>query len=182
MMTPEPQSTFMNARSHSNETPMNITLHFAKPRPIFALTLLAALTVFAAGCKKHSPEDGHSHSDKPKASADSHDHGDGHDHGHAEGEAEHEDEVKITQDAVDRYGIKTEPAQLWTLRPTVVTPARVAFNTEAMAHVGSPLRGRVVEIKVRLGDSVRTGQDLLLIESPELGEAQADLFQKRSAA
>ena len=161
---------------------MNITLHFAKPRPIFALTLLAALTVFAAGCKKHSPEDGHSHSDKPKASADSHDHGDGHDHGHAEGEAEHEDEVKITQDAVDRYGIKTEPAQLWTLRPTVVTPARVAFNTEAMAHVGSPLRGRVVEIKVRLGDSVRTGQDLLLIESPELGEAQADLFQKRSAA
>ena len=71
--------------------------------------------------------------------------------------------------------------QLWTLRPTIVTPGCVAFNTEAMAHVGSPLRGRAVEIKARLGQDVKKGDELCIIESPELGEAQAELLQKRVA-
>ena len=45
-----------------------------------------------------------------------------------------------------------------------------------------PLHGRAVEIKVRLGDQVRKDQDLVVVESPELGEAQADFLQKRTAA
>lgn len=93
--------------------------------------------------------------------------GDGHDHGHG-GEETHTDEVKLTADAVERYGIKIEAAQMWARRPTIVTPARVGFNAEAMAHVGSPLRGRVVEIKVRLGQDVKKGDELCVIESPEL--------------
>ncbi|MEY2794627.1 MAG: hypothetical protein RIR10_343, partial [Planctomycetota bacterium] len=58
---------------------------------------------------------------------------------------------------------------------------RVGFNTEAMAHVGSPLRGRIAEVNVRVGDPVKTGQELAVIESPELGEAQADFLQRRVA-
>ncbi len=104
--------------------------------------------------------------------------GDGHKHG---GEEAHADEVKLTAEAIERYGIKVEAAQMWALRPTIVTPARVGFNTEAMAHVGSPLRGRVVDIKARLGQDVKRGDALCIIESPELGEAQADLLQKRVA-
>lgn len=105
-------------------------------------------------------------------------------HGHAheaDGEAEHVDEVTLSSDAIARYGIKTEAAQLWVLRPTINAPARVGFNTEAMAHVGSPLRGRIAEVKVRVGDAVKAGQELAIIESPELGEAQADYLQRRVA-
>ena len=98
---------------------------------------------------------------------------------HGEG---HADEVKLTAEAIERYGVKVQPAQLWALKPTFVAPARVGFNTEAMAHVGSPLRGRAVELKVRLGDTVKRGDALLVVESPELGEAQNDFFQKRIAA
>jgi cobalt-zinc-cadmium efflux system membrane fusion protein len=105
---------------------------------------------------------------------------DGHAHG-AAGEAEHADEVMLTSDAIARYGIKTQAAQLWVLRPTITAPARVGFNTEAMAHVGSPLRGRIAEVNVRVGDPVKTGQELAVIESPELGEAQADFLQRRVA-
>lgn len=93
----------------------------------------------------------------------------------------HTDEVKLSADAIQRYGIKVEPAARHVLTPTLLAPARVSFNTEAMAHVGSPLRGRVVELKVRLGDAVKKGDALLVIESPELGQAQSDYLQKRSA-
>lgn len=146
------------------------------------LTICALIALLAAGgCKKKS--DGEAHGAPKSAAAqsqDGHAEGDGHDHDHG-GEEGHADEVKLTADAVSRYGIKDEIAQMWVLKPTVVTPARVAFNTEAMAHVGSPLRGRAVEVKVRLGDTVKAGQELVIIESPELGEAQADYLQKKTA-
>lgn len=136
---------------------------------IAGLVLLTLLVL--PSCKKgeSSPAAGGKHGES-----------DGHDHGEGGGE-EHSDEVKLTGEAIERYGIKSEEAQRWVLKPTVLAPARVAFNTEAMAHVGSPLPGRAVEIKVRMGDTVTAGQDLVVIESPELGEAQADLLQKRTA-
>jgi cobalt-zinc-cadmium efflux system membrane fusion protein len=96
----------------------------------------------------------------------------------AASQEQHVDEVKLTDDAIARYGVRTQAAQLRVLRPTLHAPARVGFNTEAMAHVGSPLRGRITEVKVRVGDPVKAGQDLAIVESPELGEAQADYLQR----
>lgn len=154
--------------------PLLTRLHLpAIAAAVMTLTLLA-------GCKKHTEGDGHDHGSKPPAKADGHA---GHDHGSEGGGAEaHADEVKLTAEAIERYGVKVQPAQLWALKPTFVAPARVGFNTDAMAHVGSPLRGRAVELKVRLGDTVKRGDALLVVESPELGEAQNDFFQKRIAA
>jgi cobalt-zinc-cadmium efflux system membrane fusion protein len=103
-----------------------------------------------------------------------------HGHDHA-GEDEHAEEVTLTSEAVARYGIRTSVAQIWRMKPTIHVPARVGFNTEAMAHVGSPLRGRIVDVKVRVGDPVTVGAELAVIESPELGEAQADFLQRRVA-
>jgi membrane fusion protein, heavy metal efflux system len=117
----------------------------------------------------------------PKAGAateNEHAHEGGHEHEHDDEGGEHADEITLTGDAVARYGITTKPAQLWVLRPTLTAPARVGFNTEAMAHVGSPLRGRIAEVSVRVGDAVKVGQDLAVIESPELGEAQAEYIQR----
>ncbi|MEK6701753.1 MAG: efflux RND transporter periplasmic adaptor subunit [Planctomycetota bacterium] len=159
------------------------TPRLKQPHPIHwlstgsAVLSLLALCVLA-GCKKHTEGDGHDHAPPSKQTAKADEHA-GHDHGATE--EEHTDEVKLAADAIERYGVKVEAAQLWVLKPTVVTPARVAFNTEAMAHVGSPLRGRAVEVKVRLGDVVKAGQELLIVESPELGEAQADFLQKKTA-
>lgn len=92
------------------------------------------------------------------------------------------DEVKLSPGAVERSGIKVEPVGKHVLAPTLVAPARVSFNTEAMAHVGSAVAGRVLEVKVRVGDAVQEGDELLVVASPELGEAQSDHLQKRTAA
>lgn len=143
----------------------------------FSLVMGATALAWAAigsGCNKHKEGDGHDHGKAPKAESK------GDAHGHKDEEA-HTEEVRLTEDAMARYGIKVEEAQLWRLRPLLSVPARLAFNTEAMAHVGSPLRGRVIEVKVRLGEQVSAGQELAIVESPELGEAQGDYFQKRTA-
>lgn len=136
-----------------------------------------SLALLLPSCKKHQEGDGHDHGAAP--AKEQHAEGDGHDHGAAEA---HADEVKLTGEAVERYGVKVDEAQMWALKPTFIAPARVGFNTEAMAHVGSPLRGRAVEIRVRLGDHVKKDDPLVVVESPELGQAQADYLLKRTAA
>lgn len=167
--------------THADSTRTHL---FALPRLAWVLgAVFIAASVVLPGCKgeEHTDDDGHDHAQPGEAAAADHAEGDGHDHG-GNGEADHADEVVLTSDAVARYGVRVEPAQLWQLRPTFTAPARVAFNTEAMAHVGSYLSGRAVEIKVRLGSMVEAGDDLVVVESPELGEAQSDFLLKKTAA
>ena len=91
-------------------------------------------------------------------------------------------ELRLTAEAVAEYGIRTAPVAKQVLVPRLVLPARVAFNAEAVAHVGSPLQGRVSDLRCRAGDMVQKGDVLLVVESPDLGEAQSDYLQKLSAA
>lgn len=140
----------------------------------FALAALGALALALPACRD---KDGKGPPQKAEAAHEGDEHA-----GHEHGAEEHSDEVVLTPEAIERYGVKVEQASLYKLKPTFLTPARVAFNAEAMAHVGSPLPGRVVELGVRLGDSVSKGDVLLVVESPELGEAQSDFLQKRILA
>lgn len=109
-----------------------------------------------------------------------HDDHTGDDHGGAEGG--HADEVTLTAEAIERHGIVVERAGRRPVERRLRVPARIAFNAEAMAHVGTPVRGRVAEMSARLGAEVKRGDELLVIESPELGEAQSEFLIKRSAA
>jgi cobalt-zinc-cadmium efflux system membrane fusion protein len=152
------------------EPSVSIRLHALR----LILAAGAASVVALAGC-----EQGSSAAGGPEPAA--HEEGDGHDHA-AEAEGEHADEVTLTAAAIERYGVTVQAAQLWNLRPTVVAPARAAFNAEAMAHVGSVLSGRIVDLPVRLGDAVNRGHTLAVVESKELGEAQAEYLQLRAVA
>jgi cobalt-zinc-cadmium efflux system membrane fusion protein len=124
----------------------------------------------------------------PHGSTDAHGHAhDAHDarahdeHGHGDAEGGHADEVRLTPEAIRRHGITIGRATKQPLAATFVAPARVAFNREAMAHVGSAVQGRAVEVKVRTGDVVKRGDELLVLESPELGQAQSEFLQRRTA-
>ena len=127
--------------------------------------LALAVLLATGGCRKSDEPTGRS-ADQP-AAAD-------------KADARH-DQVTLDADAVAKYGIQVEPVNRQTLTPTVVAPARVSYDLEAMAHVGAVLRGRVVELKARKGDAVKRGQALLVVESSELGEAQSDYLQKQTA-
>lgn len=91
-------------------------------------------------------------------------------------------QIVIQPSAMEAFGIKLEPAGLHTLVPAFTAPARVAFNTERMAYIGSAVVGRVAVLPVRQGDVVKTGDTVLVVDSPELGQAQSDYLQKRTLA
>ena len=89
-------------------------------------------------------------------------------------------QVKLTSDAIKRYGVSLGRAKKQKLVSHIVAPAQVSFNTMAMAVIGCPVQGRVAELKAAVGDTVKKGDELLVVESPELGEAQSDYLQKRT--
>ena len=51
---------------------------------------------------------------------------------------------------------------------------KVTYNENLTARIAAPISGRVLSIKAELGDSVRAGQTLLLMDAPDLGNAIAD--------
>lgn len=119
------------------------------------------------------------HDEHDHAKADPHGAHDG--HAKADADVGHGDEVKLAPEAMRVNRIRVEPAGKHVLTPVFIAPARVSFNLEQMAHVGSAVAGRVSELKVRLGDVVKKGDVLLVVDSPELGEAQSDFLMKRMA-
>jgi cobalt-zinc-cadmium efflux system membrane fusion protein len=145
-------------------------------RCLVACSLIAAGMALPAGGCKRMVQDTIAHADP-----EGHDHEAAGDREHG-GPGQHVDEVTLSAPAIEQYGVRVEAAQLWRLRPTFIAPARVGFNTELSAHVGSPLPGRVVDMKVRQGSDVQPGDPLLVIESAELGAAQSDYLIKRTAA
>lgn len=154
-----------------------------QPNTAILLACLAALSSMAA-----APDHDHAHDEKPTsakvrvddAHSDDHDNaeGDGHDHN---AHAEHADEVKLSPDAIKTYGIRVGTVEERSLAQSFLAPARIAFNTDAMAHVGSSVTGRVSDLRIKLGDTVKKGDLLAIVDSPELGEAQSDFLLKRTA-
>jgi len=54
-------------------------------------------------------------------------------------------------------------------------PARVVFREEALARIGAPVSGRVMEVHVGVGDHVVAGQALITLRSPEAAASRASL-------
>jgi membrane fusion protein, heavy metal efflux system len=63
-----------------------------------------------------------------------------------------------------------EPADAATVRAT----GRLAWDEDVTARVVSPIAGRVVRLLADVSTGVSRGQALALLQSPDLGQAQAD--------
>jgi cobalt-zinc-cadmium efflux system membrane fusion protein len=82
---------------------------------------------------------------------------------------------------VDHPGLfKLAKAETRALPTELIANGTVNTDITRTIHVTSLGSGRVVDIKVRLGDFVKKGQSLLVISSPDLASANAD-YQKARA-
>jgi len=84
-------------------------------------------------------------------------------------------ELWLWQDQVTAAKVVVEPLAPQPVGGLVVTSGRVAFDDLKVAHVISPVTGRVVHIEAQLGQRVNKGDTLAIIESPDVGSAFSDL-------
>ena len=84
------------------------------------------------------------------------------------------DKILVPEGSALRNRLTVMPAQLQPVSPMLVLPAVVESNPARTAAVLPALGGRVLELKVGLGDRVIKGQALAVIESPDLAQAYDD--------
>ena len=106
----------------------------------------------------------------PAAAQDDHE---GHDHG----EPVHEDLVRIDAATRTEFGITTAKAGPDTLRRYRSLPGEVQPNQDRVVHVVPRYEGVVREVRARVGDHVRAGQTLVVVE----GDASLTTFNVRTA-
>ncbi|MBS1705140.1 MAG: efflux RND transporter periplasmic adaptor subunit, partial [Armatimonadetes bacterium] len=123
------------------------------------LGLFIVVLMLMAGCGK-SPEAPHAD-----------EHGKEEESGHVEGQ------VKLTDEAQKIAGIETTVVRREEIQESLQVPGTVTSTDRGKAVVTPPVAGRVLSISVRLGDAVRQGQTLAIIESPELSQAWSTIAE-----
>jgi cobalt-zinc-cadmium efflux system membrane fusion protein len=86
-------------------------------------------------------------------------------------------EVWLTPQQVKDAKIEIEPLQVHDVDDTILTSGTVSLDDLRAGHVFSPVTGRVVSILAALGQRVKKGQTLAIIESPDIGTAVADVHK-----
>lgn len=87
----------------------------------------------------------------------------------------HPEEVWLTPDQAKAVKIDTAVAQDRDVDDAMLTSGRITFDEARVGHVFSPVTGRVVRIQAQVGQHVKKGAPLAMIESPDLGDALSDL-------
>lgn len=106
-----------------------------------------------------------------------------HDHDHDHGE-EHHDEppAAFSEPELERYGIHLSSAAPGELTTTLSLPGQIVLNGDRLAHVVPRVGGVVREVRRTLGEHVRQGEVLAVIDSRELAEARAAYLAARERA
>jgi membrane fusion protein, heavy metal efflux system len=79
-----------------------------------------------------------------------------------------------------RSRIKVEAATEQLIQSQLLAPASVEADPTRLARISPPLSGRVEKLLVHLGDRVEKGQPLLILNAPDLAQAQADFVKAQS--
>ena len=79
-------------------------------------------------------------------------------------------EVVASAEILDQ--IKFEPAKILPIKKTLDIPGSIEVKQNLLARIGSPVQGRIIEIKGELGKTVKQGDVLAVINSTELAKQQ----------
>jgi len=80
---------------------------------------------------------------------------------------EHQDVVHLSDAEMEEFGIEVDVAGPGKLHIEIVVPGEVAVNYDKLAHIAPRFPGVVTEVRKHIGDYVRRGEVLAVIESNE---------------
>jgi len=84
-------------------------------------------------------------------------------------------EVWLTSDQSRDAKVATAIVGEQDIDTAVLTSGRVTFEDDLVAHIYSPVTGRVGSVDAALGQRLKKGTRLATIQSPDVGQASADL-------
>ncbi|MDO9012337.1 MAG: efflux RND transporter periplasmic adaptor subunit [Gallionella sp.] len=90
--------------------------------------------------------------------------------------------LTLSTEEAQKAGIKVQKLALQEKAEQLVVTATIQANQDKLAHVGPRVPGRVVKVNANLGDRVKPGQTLAMLDSIELGEARSNYLQASSEA
>jgi len=90
-------------------------------------------------------------------------------------------EVELSPEAARNFGLQTAPVERRPLVRTIRVTGMVGFNELRLAHINPLARGRVQSIEVTVGQRVRTGQQLAVLDALDLAEARHQFASAQAA-
>ena len=103
------------------------------------------------------------------------------DHDHEGGQEEHGDEdiVKLDEKELREFGIELSKAGPGRLHIYVTLPGEITVNADRLSHIVPRVGGVVREVYKTLGDRVRKGEVMAVLESRELADAKSAYLAAR---
>jgi len=97
-----------------------------------------------------------------------------------EGDSDHEGVVKLSPEEMKEHGVKVLVAGPGEVKVTLRLSGEVQFDPDLVVRVRTQAPGVVREVRKKVGDTVRQGEVLAVLESRELAEANAKLASSRA--
>lgn len=92
-------------------------------------------------------------------------------------EAHQHEDIKVTAEKQKQWGIEIGKVKAISISSKINLPGVISLNQNRTAHISSLVEGKVVSLLTDLGDYVKKGQTLIVLNSPQFSQAKADFFQ-----
>ena len=83
-------------------------------------------------------------------------------------------EVTFSAEQVQHGGVRWSAAPAAVSASAVEVPGELVPSEDATARLSAPAQGRLVSVRVKIGDRVSRGQPLITLQSPQATSARAD--------
>jgi cobalt-zinc-cadmium efflux system membrane fusion protein len=90
--------------------------------------------------------------------------------------------VKMALDVQRREGVRVEAVAMQPLTLALTATGAFQANADKEAHVSPRVAARVLKVYKTVGDRVRAGEPLALLESLEVGRAEAEYLESQARA
>lgn len=87
--------------------------------------------------------------------------------------------VRLSREEMIEFGIEVKTAGPGKLDTYVSLPGEIKVNADRFAHIVPRVSGVVLEVRKNLGNHVKAGEIMAILESAELGRAKTEYFQGR---
>ncbi len=94
-------------------------------------------------------------------------------------EYEEESIVRLDEDEMEEFGIDTRVAGPGTLDVEIDLPGEIIQNPDRLAHIVPRVSGVVRKVYKNLGDYVKTGDVMALLESRELADLKSNFLARK---